>query len=162
MCEHSNMILASLLQKCRKYFQVAIQGECGTPFLWIWNGQEEKNALSKLQQQLPCGIFLQEKPWLVMTASNSQRLMLWLSTLTAYERTGSSVSSRIFCGKAGMFWLVCPLGCLVTRLYQTVKYMYIRQSKPEGSSEGSCPVTCSVLIGVCLIFFKDFHKWKLW
>lgn len=78
---------------------------------------------------------------MVMTASNSQGLMLWLSTLTKYERTGSSVSSRIFYGKAKI-WLVCPLGCLATRLC-------IRQSKPEGSSEGLCPsLTCSVLMFV--------------
>lgn len=53
---------------------------------------------------------------MVMTAGSSERLMLWSSALTGYERTGSSVPSRIFCGKAKVFWLVCSLGCLAARL----------------------------------------------
>lgn len=37
----------------------------------------EENALTKVQQQLPCCIFLQEEPWVVLTVGSSQRLTLW-------------------------------------------------------------------------------------
>lgn len=39
----------------------------------------EDNVLSKLEQQLPCCLFLQEDLWVVLTVGSSQRLMLWSS-----------------------------------------------------------------------------------